>query len=132
MTITSRQWLQIGVTAAALGAAGLGGVLASSPTAPQLVPSPAQASGDTVYEYRATIAVDTQTGRLVPAYMDTRYSNPQKGTYWCGVATQIKPTYRRALMTHVIAPASYNAACALAFAQWDSAEAVTHGRWPKP
>ncbi len=136
MSLTTRQMLQVGVTAAVALAAVVGGLVSKTATGPvtgpNLVPSPAQAAGDTVYAYRATIEVDTQTGRLHQGYIDTRYGGTRLGTYWCGVATQLKPTFRRVLTTHVVTPVRYNFACASAFAQWDSAEWVTHGRWPKP
>jgi hypothetical protein len=132
MGLTARQWAQIAVTLGVLGAAGVGGVVATTPTAPNVGPVPSQTAVAAVVKWPATIAVDTQTGQLQPGFVNGRYGGSRRGVYYCGVATQTFPTFKRVLTTSAVAPTLYNFACRSAFTQWDSAETASGGRWPAP
>jgi hypothetical protein len=132
MSVTRRQWVQIGVTAAVLAAAGLGGVVATTPTAPNVAPEATQAAGTPVFKWPATIAVDTQTGQLQPGFVNGRYVATRRGVYYCGVATETAPVFKRVLTTSAVIPTRYNFACRTALAEWDSLETASQGRWPNP
>ena len=160
MTLTTRQWVQVGATVAVAGAAILGGVLSSSPRAPKPAPAASQpaapaiqtplaptpqpsltVSVDTVVQWVGCITADSTTGAL---RSDIGWwpcgQAAGKHLAYCRVGTMTKPVFRRVLLAPrgeilwlVSNPANFQIVdCTQAFQQWDSLETVSQGRWPKP
>jgi len=127
MSLTTRQWVQLGASVAVAGAAIGGALLSRSPTAPKVVPGASQEAApaipasapntppspfDTAHEASFTVAVDTviQWAGCIDADSTTGKLRSDLGWQACGeapalhlaqcqVGTQTKPTFRRLLIS---------------------------------
>ena len=176
MSLTSRQWLQLGATAVVLAAAGIGGVVATRATAPNVAPAASQPTAvgisvpvtpnapsaitafDTAHEasssapmavppvsapdagavlaWQGIIAVNDTSGALRSdlGWRPATQGESVLGVLRCAVATEVKPRSRRVLVapnSPIAAPTYVWTVCSRGFAQWDSLEAASGGRWPK-
>jgi hypothetical protein len=95
------------------------------------VPTP---DSGAVVDWEGIIAANTTTGQL---RSDLGWRNGAQsevsGVVHCLVATETAPRWHRVLIAPsqtIVSPTYVSTDCQKAFTSWDSAEAVTDGKWP--
>jgi hypothetical protein len=108
-----------------------------SNSAPLAVPPVSAPDAGAVLAWQGIIAVNDTTGNLRSdlGWRPATQGESVLGVLRCAVATEVKPRPRRVLVapnSPIAAPTYVWTVCSRGFAQWDSLEAASGGRWPKP